>query len=295
MTTSGRWIIGVVSLVCLCGGTAMALAPFGAPRATIGAGKLAVGVDYCYQTMDMQSSGTYREGYSSNDSYLWYCKHNQFDLKELKSNLIFGRIGYGLRDTWDIFGRVGVSDIKGDLTVPSVNSSGLAATDFFQGGEQFELDGSFALAWGVGSRMTFAETGDIAWGTVFQMTWLNPKESECSWTNPEDSDIHVDPTIDLQYWEIQLAAGPTLNLGKLWLYGGPFLYFAKGDLNVGGTWTDTGLSGPIEADHDLREESNFGGYGGMQWSVAENLAFYAEGHYTGDGWAGGAGATWRLN
>src|SRR3990172_12840708 len=110
MRNSKRLIMVVVSLVFLKSGTATALAPFGPPRAIIGAEKWAIGADFSHQTMDMQSFGTYREGYTNEDSYDWYCKYNQFDIKELKSNLIFGRLGYGLGDTWDIFARVGFTD-----------------------------------------------------------------------------------------------------------------------------------------------------------------------------------------
>jgi hypothetical protein len=289
------WVLASVSTAFLCGATATAMTPFGPPRATIGAGRWAVGADYGRQSMDMQSFGTYREGYPDGSSYLWYCKYNRFEMKELNSNMIFGKLGYGIGDTWDIFGRIGVSDTKGDLLVSSVGSDGPASTDFFQGGERFSLDSSFSLAWGAGTRMTFAETGDIAWGTILQMTWLNPKGSESTWTDPLGSYSSINASIDLQYWEIQLAAGPTLNLGSVWLYGGPFLYFAKGDVNVQGTWTDMDISGPIEAKHDVREDSNFGGFGGMQVNLADNLCFYLEGQTTGDGWGFGAGGVWRLN
>jgi len=295
MRISTRWIMAAVSLICMGCATAAALAPFGPPRATIGAGRWTIGVDYARQTTDLQSFGTYREGYFDGSSYQWYCKYNQFELKELESNLIFGKIGYGLADTWDLFARVGVSDTKGDWLVSSIDSGGPAATDFFQGGEQFSLDSSFALAWGAGSRMTVAETGDIAWGAILQMTWLNPKGSRSSWTDPQDSDIAIDATIDLQYWEIQLAAGPTLNLGSVWLYGGPFLSFTKGGADVQGTWSDMDINGPIQATHDLREDAKFGGYGGMQLNLAENLCLYAEGQFTGGGWGIGAGGVWRVN
>ena len=294
MRIGRRRIVEVLSLVCLLGGTATALAPFGPPRATIGAGKLALGFDYSYQTMDLQSFGTYREGYGL-DSYLWYTKYNQFEIKDLKSNIIFGRLGYGIGDTWEIFARVGVSDAKGDLTVSSVGTDGPASTDFFQGGERFAIDSSFALAWGAGSRMTFAETGDVAWGTIIQFTWLDPGASDSVWTDPLDPDIGINATIDPQYWELELAAGPTLNLGKIWLYGGPFVHFAKGTIDVEGAWSDTGSTGPIEAHHDLRDESNFGGFGGVQLNAAEDLCIYLEGQFTGGGWGVGIGGAWRLN
>jgi hypothetical protein len=293
MRIAGRLLTLVAISAALLGhGTALALTPFGPPRATIGAQRWTLGMDYTRQSTDLQSFGTYREGYDNDGTELWYCKYNKFSLKNLQSDLVFAKIGYGLADTWDVFGRIGVANLKGNLDVSSPNTDGPASTDFFQGGESFSLDGSFGLAWGAGSRMTFAETGDIAWGTVVQITWLKPGKSQASWT---DSMSTLDTSIDLQYWEIQLGAGPTLNLGGVWLYGGPFLYLAKGDLDVSGTWTDMDLTGPLEAKHDVREDSNFGGFCGMQLNLADNACLYVEGQLTGDGWGAGAGGVWRLN
>jgi len=291
-----RWIQAPLTALLLCCETATAIAPFGPPRATIGSGRWTFGVDYSHQKIDMQSFGIYREGYV--DDTTWYCKYNQFDLTELESNLIFGKIGYGLGDTWDLFARVGVSDAQGNLAVPSLASDGLPPTQFFMGDEQLSLDHGFGLACGVGSRMTFVETGDLALGTIVQMTWLQPGESQSSFTDTDlvGDPIAIDATIDLSYWEIQLALGATLNLGNLWAYGGPFVYFATGDLDIDGTWSDVATgSGSIRASHDVREESNFGAYGGFQVNLADTSCLYFEGLVTGDGWGVGVGGVWRLD
>lgn len=296
MTIHARWIQAAVVTSLLCCGTATAVGPFGPPRAVIGSGRWTVGVDYARQTGDMESSGTYKEGYV--DDTVWYCKDNRFDLRDLESNLIFGRIEYGLGDTWDLFARLGVSDIQGDLTVPLSSSDGLPATQFFAGGERFSLDHSAGLALGVGSRMTFVETGDLSLGTIFQFTWLKPSSSDASFTDADlvGDPIEMDLTVDLDYWEIQLAGGATLNLGSLWLYGGPFLSFIRGNLDIEGTWTDLALgTGSIRASHDVQEDAIFGGYVGGQWILADNLCLHIEGLFTGDGWGIGAGGVWRLD
>jgi hypothetical protein len=72
MRIAGRLLTLVAISAALLGqGTALALTPFGPPRATIGAQRWTVGVDYTRQSMDLQSFGTYREGYDSDGTELW--------------------------------------------------------------------------------------------------------------------------------------------------------------------------------------------------------------------------------
>ncbi|MBP8305325.1 MAG: hypothetical protein KBE04_14500 [Phycisphaerae bacterium] len=296
MTIHARWIHAALVTSILGCGIAAGAGPFGPPRAVIGYGRWTVGLEYGRQTADMESSGFYKEGYV--DDTVWYSKDNRFILRDVESNTILGRIEYGLGDTWDLFARLGVSDMQADLAVPLSGSDGLPATQYFGGGEEFSLDHSAGLALGVGSRMTFVETGDLSLGTVFQFTWLKPSSSDVSFTDTDlvGDPIAMDLTVDLDCWEIQLAGGATLNLGNLWLYGGPFLSFIRGNLDIHGTWTDLTLgSGSIRAAHDLQEDAVFGGYVGGQWILAENLCVHMEGQFTQDGWGIAAGGVWRLD
>jgi len=292
MATRIVWLMlaGLVIMVASAG----AVTPFGPPRAIVGAGHFTLGADYLTQTTQMTSFGLYKEGYV--DGSVWYCKYNELQIEDLTIQAAFGNLGYGLGDSWDIFARVGMCSASGQAKVPTFDTDSTPATDFFNAGTTFDLDHGYDLAWGVGSRMTFAETGDLAFGTVFQVNWFSPKAAEVSFKDPQDPTVTISGDADLAYWEVQLGVGATLNLGSLWLYGGPFLHFAKGTFKLDGSWEEEGFGNPepIVLDHDIREDSNLGGFGGLQWNAADNVGFYVEGLYLGDSWAVGGGGVIRI-
>lgn len=287
------WILTGAILLSLAG-DGHAVAPFGPPRAVVGAGGFALGGEYLMQDTQMESFGLYQEGYV--DGTIWYCKYERLNIEDAKVHAGFMKISYGLGDSWDVFARVGMTSSEGTAKVPWFQSHGVPATDFFQPGTTFDLDNGFDLAWGVGTCMTFSETGDLAFGTIVQFTWFEPKAADVSFTDPQDQTVSIGGQADLSYWEIQLALGATLNLGAIWLYGGPFLHFAKGTLTMDGWWEEEGYSNrePIRLDHDIRDKSNLGFFGGLHWSAADNVGFYVEGLYIGDSWGLGAGGMIRL-
>ncbi|MDH7599489.1 MAG: hypothetical protein QHH07_07640 [Sedimentisphaerales bacterium] len=290
MAKNVSWIVGMVLLTVV---PARAVVPFGPPRAVIGAGHFTFGGDYITANGQMSSFGLYKEGYV--DGTVWYCKYNQLQIQDLEIQAALGSIGYGLGDSWDLIARVGTGAAKGKVVVPDFSSSNAPPTDFFNPGTKFDLDHGNDLAWGIGSRMTFAETGDLALGTVLQVLWLSPKPAGVRFKDPQDSTITISGDADLSYWEVQLGIGATLNLGTVWVYGGPFLYFSKGTFKLDGTWQEQGWSPePIIVDHDIRDQSNIGGFGGLHWNASDNVGFYVEGQYLSDGWAVGGGGLIRV-
>jgi hypothetical protein len=50
----------------------------------------------------------------------------------------------------------------------------------------------------------------------------------------------------------------------------------------------------VKADHDIREESQLGGYAGAQWYLDENSSLYTEIQFTDDAWGAGVGITWKF-
>ncbi len=127
------------------------------------------------------------------------------------------------------------------------------------------------------------------------MTWLDPESSSDTLTDTATgSTASVD--LDLKYWEIVVAGGPTINLGggDYWVYGGPFLHFVRGDLDIDGTWTAPALTNfPLNGSSDVEEESIIGGHVGAQWNMSEDVCCHVEIAFTGDAWGLGIGGLWR--
>jgi len=265
-------------IVCVSNPLVLALTPMGPPKALLGQDRWDLGIEYAHQTMDLEAIGDVTEIWSiPGGPFVEKVKHN---INDLKSNIVMVRTGYGINDDWDAFARVGVVDAQADIE--QVHSDG--AKDDYKG-----FDGSFGLAWGFGTRATFWQDDEVSWGGLLQITWLEPGDSSI--------DLSGDPVFtgdaEISIWEVQIAAGPTLRLDDNFrIYGGPFLHFVNGDFDLNGE-TDIGFKVFTEANGDIEEKSQFGGYVGAHMDVDQNTFCCLELQYTGDAWGFGIGAARR--
>ena len=275
-----RIAVLVVALVVISmfSSVALALPPMGPPRATAGQGQWTIGAEYGRGEMDLETSGDVRTVTAGTPAN----SRTKYDIEGLESNMFFANLSYGIHDTWDVFVRLGAADAADDIAEDPPSGTGTTYTG---------MDGSLGFAWGVGARATFWEDGDVTWGGLFQATWLDPDGS--------DVDLKGDPAFsgdaDLDFWEIQIAAGPTVEYDNFRVYGGPFLHFVGGDLDISGQTVSAGpITTTIAASQDVEEQSIFGGYVGAQWLMAENTTCNVEFQATGDAWAIGVGAIWEF-
>jgi hypothetical protein len=166
---------------------------------------------------------------------------------DIESLAYLANLGYGIADNWEAFIRLGIAGVDVD-------------DEDFSGDDQF--------AYGFGTKLTFAEDDALTWGGLFQMDW----------TKSEDSGEDV----EIEAYEIQIAVGPTYQMEGMSLFGGPFLHFVDGDVDVPG---DT---------LDMEQESEIGGYVGAQFDIAENASWNIEFQFTGDAQAICTGIVWRF-
>jgi len=278
-----------ISLISIYASTSMAVVPIGPPRALLGEGEKGIGISLSHQSMNLSADGDYIEqqpaGRATGQADL------DLEIKDLVSDPVFATLNYGINQDWDIFVRIGVVNAKDEIEVES--NRPVAATRFLNAGNEASLDSGHEFAWGFGSRATFYEDDSISWGGSFHMTWLDPEASSDTMTGLTGETATVD--LDLEYWEIVVAGGPTINLGNYWIYGGPFLHFVRGDLDIDGTWRDTGIGPfPMDGSTDVEEESIIGGHVGAQWNQTEDLCWNAEVSFTGDAWGLAISGLWRV-
>jgi len=264
----------VVLIGIVCSSPALALPPMGPPKATLGENQWAVDFKYAYQEMDLELCGKARENLGAG----WLPTDlTRYTIEDLTSNMFLGSLGYGICDTWDVFVQVGAADAKDDVAeILGCGRSG----NRFQG-----LDGGYGLVWGLGTRATFGQEGNLTWGGLFQMTWSDPDGGSIGL----QGDPNFSGDVELDFWEIQIAAGPTLQFDGFSIYGGPFFHFVKGDMDLKGSTVDADVTQLVESSANIREKSRLGGYGGVQWDITENAYWYTECQFTGDAWGLGTG------
>jgi hypothetical protein len=267
-------LLAVVILTVLAlTGSALALAPMGTPTAGLKTGQIRAGVDYSISQQDIKADW--------GDSYkeVW---------KDVQSNIFAANLGYGITDDLEVFGRLGAANA--------------GFNEYTHDGSTYDWDvsGNYDIFYGFGTKATFAKQENIDWGALFQIHWLNSKdtwkdsgtmsdgEGTITWTEEE--------TVKFSSYEIQVAVGPTWKASEnVSIYGGPFLHFISGTAEY--NWRETEDGSLSNYDHDtikLEQKSKFGGYVGAQFDLGKGAAMYGEFQLTGAGWAFGTGLGWKL-
>jgi hypothetical protein len=267
-------------IMALSSTAVLALPVMGPPKAQLGQDRWDIAIEYSHQSMDLEADGDVTDVYPDFDFVATRkVKHN---INDLKSNIIMARAGYGINDSWDAFVRIGLADAKDDIdqTYPD------GAMHEFKG-----YDGSFGLAWGAGTKATFWQDEQLSWGGLFQITWLDPDDSSIKLAG----DPEFSGKADVGFWEVQIAAGPTWRaFDNLRIYGGPFLHFVNGDLDIKGSTVDMGAEILTKASSDIEEKSQVGGYVGAQFDLDQNTSCIVECQLTDDAWGIGIGAARRF-
>jgi opacity protein-like surface antigen len=216
-----------IAVVLLAAGVwaplALALDPLGPPAAGLRQGGVGLGLDYSFSQMNFKFTDDYK------------ARDNQV-------TKTFVNLGYGVADNWEVFGRIG--------------------------GSKWEINdwdelGSTRPAWGLGTKVTIAQDGNLKWGALFQISW---NKSIALWNEGDNFE-------KMTWYEYQIAVGPTYKLtDKVSIYGGPFYNYLRGN----DTWTEEGEEGTsVESEH-FKGGNHVGGYIGAQVAVNDNLSLNAE-------------------
>lgn len=284
MTT--RWTILTLSLwLIVCGATALAGAPMGPAMATVERGQWSVGVEYAHENINLAADGHSVESIVGGGSERY---SQSFAIDDLESNMFFGRLTYGLCDTWDVFVRFGLSDAQDDLKVTGpgiINGAG----------GQLGFDGSHGLAWGIGTRATFWRSGPWSIGGLAQATWLDPDESSFRLTVPGAPNQAVVGDGKLDYLQSQLSLAAMYQKDSWGVWAGPFAQLVDGDLDLDAQFVIDGVTqGNLAFSGDVEEESIIGVHAGAAYAVSNGLACWIEGQFTADSWLFGVGGIIRM-
>jgi len=275
-------VVGLFSSVTFAGG------PLGPPRALVGHGKWLVDVEYAHENIDLKSYGKRTEYAYSGGVWTYYPSGcTKLEIKDVESDMFFGSLAYGLSDNWDVYARAGIADAGADIKAGC--GAGYA-------GEEYGFDGGFGFSWGVGTRATFCQCGLWTFGAVGQVTWVDPGDDDLSWSGDVGGyDVVMSGKLKLDWRQFQAGLGVTYQADGWWVYGGPCLFFVNGDLDATITETQDGSPAYLyKYRHEIREESEFGGWVGVGCNLPQNATCYAVAQIYGDGWLVGAGVSFPL-
>jgi len=277
-----KHLFGVVFMVvCLCASAAPAFDPMGPPTAGLKQSSLSAGVEYMWSNMDIESYSVHTKVNGIPAPGLFVSG----TVKNVESNKIYANLGFGMTDDWEVFLRLGAADADPDKSKNSDNLAGYTGCS----------DYGFAI--GGGTKITFlkSENGKLKWGALAQVSWAILDFDRKSYSI-DGYDATLSAEIDLL--EAQLAVGPTYNLREgVSIYGGPFFHFINGEADLKGS-----IDGmPLKVSADLKQDSIFGGYVGIQIDikpspseVTNGCYLFGEFQFTGDGWGFGTGFGYKF-
>jgi hypothetical protein len=219
-----------------------ALTYMGSPTSNVKQGDLLLGFDYSDSKLDVEWRGYGLKG----------------TIKNVESDLYLGKVGLGLSDGFELFGRFGLNRM--DYTLNQMEY-----TEDIQDGFRFNSGNEFA--WGVGMKATLGRKDNLSWGALFQ--FMDFTGHDRSYFDEHLIDTEIDA------YEIQLAIGPSYEIYNLCLYGGPFLHVIGGDVEM-----KTGST--TLSSFDIEQGSEAGGYIGLGWQFAKNSSLNVEYQLTGD-------------
>ena len=239
------------------GSAALALAPMGPPVSMLPEGQYAGGLGYAYSEMTLEVSGPL-SGVTGDG-----------ELDDVQNNIYYISLGYGISDTWSVYGAVGMADAGFDADTGS------------------DFDGDTQSGFAIGTKRTLQDNGgNIKWGTVFQYCrgQSEDKINAIAGQSFGNGSIGLSSGVqkaELDWYEIQLAVGPAVQVrDNLCVYGGPFLHFVEGDLEF--PWNN--------AQFDLEQRSELGAYIGALYNLKSDITLSAELLATRDAWGIGIGA-----
>lgn len=241
----------------------------GPPTAELDQGHYSAGYIYSYSIEDLDKV---RQNWSMiSAGTVTSTGKSQMRLEDFNVQRHYIGLNCGLMDWWEIYGRIGLSDVKSDVHW---------FDDEQKAGYSFDND----FTWGWGTKVTFSKNDTIAWGISLNMNWLDTSASKTG--NISGSGLWKDD-INIYTYDTLVAVGPTVNMGGWKLYGGPFYYSFDGDYDRERDFFD--LNYIEKEDAHLEQDSSFGAFIGAVVDIAENSDLTAEFSFTSDGWVLGGG------
>ena len=305
MANAKALLITGLTGMALLASTAYGGAPMGPPMALLGEGHWGLGGEYGHENMNLRADGTLRAVYGTGtpSGPVPFDFVETVTIDDLTMNMFFATLAYGVCDNWDIFVRVGASDAtdgaQARANIPRNPADPNALVDQLGVPQCYplgSLDGSFGLAWGVGTRATFCRSGPWSFGGLVQATWFKPGDSSIRYTDPLwGTGVEHDGNGDLDFWETQVSLAVSYQVDTWRLWAGPFLQFVTGTFDRSGSILFDGVDAgdTFRASADLQQVSEFGGHFGANWEMNKQVNLWVEGQVTGDSWLVGIGLMFK--
>ena len=187
----------------------------------------------------------------------------------IRQHHVYSQVSYGSKNIWEIYGRIGVSDLKIFDASKSTHIYTTTIKDHFE--ENWKFVG------------TLGAKGFVAFNSIFGIgAFVQASYNFSNYTDNLVGIYHSTPfTDDLKVknlWNVNFGIGAqaTVPYG-IKLYAGPFIYYAEADAQLA-----CGIPGIQSGDQRIawKNKSIIGGYFGVDIPLAKGFRLNIEGQYT---------------
>jgi hypothetical protein len=186
----------------------------------------------------------------------------------IRQNQIYSQVGYGAK-YWEIYARIGVSDLKVPDAFSSTNALTTTAKNDFE--ENWKFSGT------LGAKGFYPINKIFGIGAFIQGTYIYS-----DFTDDVSGTQNGTPyTVELKVknlWDVNLGIGfqATVPYGVK-MYIGPYLYYSEAKASQPANISGLKFTG---GDVTIKNKTNIGGYTGVDVPLAKGLRLNVEGQYS---------------
>lgn len=266
--TDNRFHRLVLVIACLCGSVTFALDPIGPPAVDLKQGQLGSQIGYSFTRMDFDlDNGKWKRRLAGIPGGAGDAVPSS--IEGFEAHKAYAGLEFGADDNGTLFLRLGATKATFGDSIWDADE---------------ELDGSIDFTVGGGAKATLLEHGDMKLGVVLQANWsrFDGKLGADNW--------RADHVVGIDLAEVQIAAGAVHKWAEgRWIYGGPFVYYVKGEYEDTSTEViviDTPVLASVLAEWDytwqIENGPVFGFFLGAKLELTEDSILNLEYQYSSD-------------
>jgi len=187
----------------------------------------------------------------------------------IRQNQIYSQAAYGGKDIWEIYARIGMSDLKVFDAFISSEASTIANKDNFE--ENWRFFGTLGAKGFLPVNKVFG-VGAFVQGTYYLGNYTDDV-SGVSGSIPFSAELKFK-----NFWDVNFGAGFQITFPRgIKLYAGPYVYYSGADLSL--TSDITGLEYTTD-DVSVKNKTIIGGFTGMDIPLAKGFHLNIEGQFS---------------
>jgi hypothetical protein len=212
----------------------------------------------------------------------WYHEDtykNGADYK-IRQNEIYSQVAYGAKNIWEIYARIGVSDLKIFDAFSSTDTATMTNKNDFE--ENWKFFGALGAKGFYPIKKTFG-IGAFIQGTYYFSDFADDVSGTNSST-PFTADLKVK-----NLWDVNFGVGfqATIPYG-IRLYAGPYIYYSEAKVSLAASIRGLEYA---TGDVSVQNKSIMGGFAGVDIPLIKGFRLNVEGQYS-DKFSAGAAVTY---